>query len=119
MDSVTKVRTKIAEDGSEYHVLHDPCGIGGVFVNENPRRQRQATEFEPREFYACVFFPKYTNLGPAAPLKHTLVETLSTSREAAIIKFMDRGITGETWKQYQNAGWKVRKIKVSDLGPAR
>ena len=105
---------------TKFYPIRNKRGMGG-YITTKPKRQKQDRRFSPGAFYVVAFFPKLTGIGKARLWKHTLVETLSCSREAAIAKFMDRGISDkfETWENYRRAGWKVRRIRVSDLGPAR
>ena len=65
-----------------------------------------------------IFFPKITGLMKASVDFYGLHKTLSQSPEAAIAKFMDSIKQGETWDTYQDAGHRVRKVKISDLGDA-
>lgn len=104
----------------KFYAVRNKRGMGG-FVHTKPKRRKQDDRFEPGTFYAVVFFPKITGIGNARLWKHKLVETLSCTPQAAIAKFMDRGVKGkgETWENYRRAGWKVRRVQVSDLGPAR
>lgn len=101
-----------------YELDADKHGVGGIITVE-PKPREQDLTFRPNEFHAVVFFPKIEGIGPAEVRKHTLVETLSNSPEAAISKFMDNIREGATWEQYVEAGWKVRKILVSDGGPGK
>lgn len=96
-----------------YELVH-PGGPSGV-VLKKPRMKKQAKHFKSGEFYAAVFFPKITGIGDAL-LGWRLMETLSHTPEAAKAKYMDRIVKSETWETYEDAGWKIRKVKVSDLG---
>jgi hypothetical protein len=95
-------------------------GVGGI-IRGKIREKEQDRAFEPcDELYAVVFFPRIENLGPAVIWSSTLKETLSHTPATAIAKFMDRGASPndefETWESYAEAGWKVRRLKIADLG---
>jgi hypothetical protein len=104
------------EDPEDFYQLVHPGGPVGV-VKEKPNMKEQDSEFEPAVFYAVVFFPKIDSLGPAT-FYQTKIHTLSQSPEAAKMKFMDGILKGETWETYEDAGWRVRKVQISDLGDA-
>lgn len=106
-----------------YELIH-PGGPGGLFKEEGQdgkklrmKRQKQDKEFKTYEGYMVVFFPKITGIGPAH-IFNTDVHTLSNSPEAAKAKYMDRITKGEIWETYADAGWRIRKIRISDLGDA-
>lgn len=105
-----------AEEREYYRLVH-PGGPGGLML-EKPGLREQDAEFEPGEFYAVVFFPKIGGLGPASAHFPSTITTLSNSPEAAIVKFMDGILQGETWETYHDAGHRVRKVRVTDLGDA-
>lgn len=105
------------EDETKYYKLIHPGGPGGIML-EKPETQEQDKTFKSGGFYAVVFFPKITGLGKARADWPDTIETLSNSPEAAISKFMDGIKKGETWKTYEDAGHRVRKVKISDLGDA-
>ena len=106
------------EDGQDWTELEsEKDGIGGVMKGKMKYR-KQDKKFEPGNFYAVVFFPRIDGLQPASA-SWGVIETLSNSPETAIAKFMDRLAGGETWETYAKAGHKVRRVQVSDLGPAR
>ena len=102
---------------SKFYELVHPGGPRG-YVLKKPRRQKQDKKFEPGTFYAVIFFPKITGIGKASANWPRVMETLSQSPEAAISKFMDGIKQGETWETYQDAGHRVRQVKISDLGDA-
>ena len=103
-------------EGKFWELIH-PGGIRGV-VLEKPEMQEQDAEFEPGEFYAAVFFPKITGIGKASALWPRTVDTLSNSPKAAKVKYLDGIKKGETWETYADAGWRIRKVRVIDLGDA-
>lgn len=70
------------------------------------------------EGYAVVFFPRITGIGEATLGFPTVWETLSQTSEAAIAKFLDRIAKGQTWETYADAGHKVRKVRIDDMGDA-
>lgn len=110
--------TKLNKDG--LWGIHDPKGIGGVVRSKyRPKLRKQDKEFEAIDLYAVVFFPRLDHLGPATPYFHDLNNKLAQTPEAAIAKFMDGMAPGQNWEDYKRAGHKVRKIRISDGGPAR
>lgn len=99
-------------DTKFYELVH-PGGPGGLVLRK-PRMRKQAKRFKAVEFYAAVFFPKITGIGNAHGWH--LIDTLSQTPEAAKAKYLDGICKGETWATYEDAGWKIRKVKISDLG---
>ena len=92
-------------------------GVGGL-IHGDIKWREQDKEAEAHDYYVVVFFPKI-NLSFKATLKGWhFVDTLSCSREAAVMKFLDNKPEGETWATYETAGWRVRKVHVTDLGDA-
>ena len=106
-------KEKSGRDGDFYQLVH-PGGPGGV-VSEKPEMRAQDAAFEPAVLYAAVFFPKLTCLGHAQ-FRHADLTTLSKTPEAARTKFMDAIASGETWAVYHDAGWRIRKVEIQDLG---
>lgn len=103
---------------NKYYALIHPGAPRG-FLFKKPRvRKKQQKRFESGFFYAVIFFPKITGIGNASANFPRTTETLSQSPEAAISKFMDGIKQGETWETYHDAGHRVRKVKVTDLGDA-
>ena len=102
---------------NKYYKLIHPGGPRG-FLLEKPKRRKQDKKFKSAEFYAVVFFPKITGLGEASARWPNTISTISNSRKAAIVKFMDGITAGETWETYYDAGYRVRKINITDLGDA-
>ena len=100
------------EDFTEMVHPGAPTGlIGGCL-----QMREQDEIFEPAEYYAVVFFPRVDFLGPATAKWPSVLDTISNSPEASITKFMDRIVKSESWESYAEAGHKVRKILISDLG---
>ncbi len=99
-----------------YKLVHP--GAPGGLVLRKPRKRKQAKRAKSAEMYAVVFFPKITGIGPAHVDFYGVRTTLANSPEAAKVLFMDRIAKGEKWKRYAEAGHRVRKIKVLDLGDA-
>ena len=97
-----------------YELIH-PGGPKGVLL-QKPRRRKQNRRAKPAEMYAVVFFPKITGIGPARLHSYCVRTTLANSPKAAKILFMDKIIKGEKWKTYHDAGHRVRKVKITDLG---
>lgn len=91
-------------------------GIGGVLAGKL-RYKKQDRRALPDFGYAVIHFPRIHGIGKAAI--HLYVrETLAYSPEVAVAKFMDHIARSETWATYYKAGWRVRKIKLTDLGDA-
>lgn len=105
---------KAAKRTRFYSLDHKKHGVGGVSTVK-PTKRKQDRRALSSVRYAMVFFPKVHGIGVATlgwdtPLVHR--------RETAPVVFMD-GIgvrEGETLKQYEDAGWRLRKIKIVDLG---
>ena len=106
------------ETEAKYFELIHPGAPRGI-VTRKPRLKKQDKRFKPGEFYAVVFFPKITGLGPATAKFPSLMETLAQSPEAAITKFLDKIAQSQTWETYYDAGHRVRKVKVMDLGDVK
>jgi hypothetical protein len=88
-------------------------GMGGL-ITTPPTRRKQDRRARPLEGYTVAFFPKINGIGPAYIHHHDFL--ISKTPKAAITKYMDRLAPTCTWAQMSAAGWKVRKIKVMDLG---
>ena len=101
-----------------YALVHPGGPRGGVIATaKRPmRRRKQDRRAKAFDGYAVIFFPKITNLGKAR-ISQMVWNTLAQTPEAAISKFMD-GMKGETWETYHDAGHRVRKVRLSDLGDA-
>lgn len=105
----------------KFYVIRNKRGVGGVSLTK-PSPVKQASRFAPECFYAVVFFPKIKGIGGPVLYKGTVAETISITKKAAIAKFMDRGNIDkpkpkrEIWSTYVAAGWKVRRIRITDLG---
>ncbi len=106
----------MSADKRFYALIH-PGGPGGL-VLEKPEMREQDEKFESDDFYAVVFFPKITGIGNACLHYTALTETLANSPEAARVKFMDRIAKKEKWETYVDAGHKIRRIQIIDLGDA-
>jgi hypothetical protein len=104
------------ESGKFYALVH-PGGPKGI-TSRKPEMRRQDAEALPAEGYAVVFFPKLTTFGQAMMNFPRISETFSQTPEAAIVKFMDGIIKSEKWETYFDAGHRVRKVRVIDLGDA-
>lgn len=77
--------------------------------------RKQDKKFPTEIFYAAVFFPKIKDMKThCAP--YIIRETSAYTAAKAKALFLARTIGG--WKKYQSAGWKIRKIKIMDMGPA-
>lgn len=118
MDSTHTSGETMTDDPKKFYALIHPGAPGGV-VTKEPEMREQDAEFEPSDYYAVVFFPKITGIGKAQVWFHQIAPTISCSPEAAKAKFMDRPKSVKealSWEQYEEAGWKIRKIRISDLG---
>lgn len=105
------------EKASKFYQLVHPGGPGGLLTTK-PKLRKQDKRAKSKEGYAVVFFPKITQLGAAAIWHREVAETFSQSAEAAQAKFMDGIKQGETWETYHDAGHRVRRVRVIDLGDA-
>jgi hypothetical protein len=97
--------------------LRHPGALRGVLPEEPAFREQDATA-EPVEHYAVVFFPKITGIGHADLRWPSVLETLSRTPDAAICKFLDRLVHGKKWETYHDAGHRVRRVLITDLGDA-
>ena len=97
-----------------YELVH-PGAPRGIFTEE-PKLREQDKEALPTEGYVVCFFPKLDCLGPATLGWYDVMSSFSQTPEAAIAKFMDRIRQGEKWETYADAGHKVRRVRVIDLG---
>lgn len=96
-----------------------PGAPGGISLKRpRPRLRKQDKRALPVDMYAVVFFPKITTMGRASVSFYGVNGTLATSPQTAIAKFMDSTAKGQKWRTYQNAGHRVRKIRVVDMGDA-
>lgn len=100
-----------------YQLHPDGGGPGGVVLRK-PRPRKQDRRAQSAEMYAVIFFPKITGIGKAHVHFYGVHESLAQSPEAAKVKFMDRIRKGEKWETYAQAGHRVRKIKIVDMGDA-
>lgn len=100
-----------------YQLNQKKHGVGGVtFTNPKPRKQdRRAISSEG---YAVIFFPKVYGIGKADVDMFGLDRSLSSSPEAARVKFLDGLAKGERWSSYEKAGHRVRKVRIMDMGDA-
>lgn len=99
-----------------YYALNPKVlGVMGIVKGE-PVLREQDEQAIAEEFFAVVFFPRLELLGPARVNFFGL--HLSQSREAAIVKFLDSMALEQTWEEYERAGHKVRRVRVTDLGDA-
>lgn len=101
----------------KYYRLCHPGGPGGIML-EKPELREQDKEAQSAEGYAVVFFPKISRLSPATMNWPRVSETISQTPEAAIVKFMDGLAKSCTWERYHDAGHRVRKVRLVDLGDA-
>lgn len=101
---------------TKYYKLIHPGGMGGVIVGKPSIKKKQDKRAKPLYMYLAVFFPKITKIGPASIYGHDATFRMASTPKAAIMKFMDGGPKKEKWKTYQDAGWKIRKIKIMDQG---
>lgn len=107
---------------SKYYKLWELTHPGGpkglINRRQKPKERKQDNRATSCEGYAVIFFPKITGIGKANMWMWRTVETVSQTPEAAIIKFMDKIKKGEKWETYYDAGHRVRKVRLVDLGDA-
>jgi len=96
-------------------------GIGGLIKGFIKEREQDAVA-EPWEGYVVAFFPKIEGIGSARVSYAGPPHTLAQTPEAAISKFMDgvcsTGPGSSDWAGYHDAGHRVRKVRIIDLGDA-
>jgi hypothetical protein len=97
--------------------LVHPGAPGGVVLRK-PRRRKQDKRATAADMYAVVFFPRIDVLGKARVGFYEVRGTLSNSPEAAKTRFMDGIAKGEKWETYAEAGHRVRRVRISDMGDA-
>ena len=79
--------------------------------------REQDAEFPAEEMYCVVFFPRVSGM-PTAVSPYMLQSTAASTPEKAKMLFVG-GLGGDAgWDEYAEAGWKVRKVRVIDLGDA-
>ena len=105
------------EERKYFRLLTETVGVGGIML-EKPTLQEQDKEATPAEGYVVAFFPRIGQLGPATLSWPRVSETFSQTPETAIARFMDGIKKGEEWERYQEAGHRVRKVRLIDLGDA-
>lgn len=105
----------MAETETKFYELVHPGGPKGLVTREPAMREQDETAKEI-DGYAVVFFPKLDVLGPAKIWFRDIQETFSQTPEAAKAKYMDGIKLGETWETYEDAGHRLRKVRVVDLG---
>lgn len=80
--------------------------------------REQEKEFPPEEMYCVVFFPRVSGMPTVVIYPYMLQSTAASTPEKAKMLFVG-GLGGDAgWDQYAEAGWKVRKVRVVDLGDA-
>ncbi len=97
-----------------YSLDHKKHGIGGV-TSIKPARRKQDAKAKSSIRYAMVFFPKIDGIGPAT-LDWDVKLTMRP--ESADVVFMDNIARDDDLKTYKSAGWRLRKIKLIDMGDA-
>ena len=100
-----------------YELVH-PGGWKGLLTRKPRMKKRQDRRAKSLEAYVAVFFPKITGLGPAGIQHYDIANRIARTPEAAKVKYLDGIIKGEKWETYADAGWKIRKVKIIDLGDA-
>lgn len=114
--------TKTVKIGKKKWYELDPKkhGVAGLQPHmPKPRKEdRRATSWEG---YAVIFFPQYQIRMKADVGFRNTNETLSQTPEAARVKFADciggPDSPDKKWLTYHKAGHRVRRIRVTDLGP--
>lgn len=86
-------------------------------LDKKPEPRPQDKEARPAELYCVAFFPKI-NIGSADINFYSLDRTLSQSPETAVAKFMDGMAKDQKWETFSDAGHRVRKVRIIDLGDA-
>ncbi len=105
------------DGSSKFFELVHPGGPKGILQGE-PKMREQDKSARDGEGYVVCFFPRITGIGAANLNYPGALETFSQTPEAAVMKFMDRIKRGEKWETYRDAGHRVRKVKIVDLGDA-
>jgi hypothetical protein len=105
----------MSEEQNRFWQLVHPGAPRGLVCKE-PEFREQDAEALPVEGYAVIFFPKISGLGRATMAFYSAERTFSQTPEAAITKFLDGLSKGQTWETYADAGHKVRRVKMIDLG---
>ena len=101
----------------KFYALVHPGAPGGI-VLKKPRARKQAKRAKSEEMYCVVFFPKITGIIEATVNFYGIRTTMANTPEAAKVFFMDRIAKGEKWETYHDAGHRIRKVRVIDLGDA-
>ena len=83
--------------------------------NSQLRYRKQDKSFPDETMYVAVFFPKIEGMKAKCPA-YCVHETAALTANKAKAKFLATTIGG--WKKYHTADWQIRKIKVTDMGPA-
>lgn len=77
--------------------------------------KKQDKKFPTETMYAVVFFAKV--VGPGTRIyPHGMIETCAHTASKAKHLFLGR--TSDNWRRLKGSGWQVRKIRITDLGPA-
>ena len=97
-----------------YKLIHPGAPYG--LLLRKPRARKQARRAKSAEMFAVIFFPKITGIMNAQVGFYNL--RLSQTPEAARVKFMDDIKKGEKWATYADAGHRVRRVRIIDLGDA-
>ena len=109
-------KTRSSDDNRPYWVFYpDGTGISGVTFKP-PKMRPQHKRAKPVKGYAVVFFPKVSTLPTTEIWGRDIRETFAATPNAAKVKFMDRLSKSCKWKQYHEAGHRIRKVKIIDLG---
>lgn len=101
-----------------FYELHPDGGGPRGLVTFKPKRRKQDRRAKPIEMFAVIFFPKISGIGKATMYFYAVDGTLAQSPEAARVKFMDRIKQGEKWETYAEAGNRIRRVRLIDLGDA-
>ena len=107
----------MSKDTKFYALIH-PGGPGGLVAGKPRMKKKQDRRAKSLEAYVAVFFPKITGIGPATVWGHNVADRAAQTPEAAKVKYLDGLAKGETWETYADAGWRIRRIKIVDLGDA-
>jgi hypothetical protein len=101
-----------------FQLVHPGAPRGIVRSRSGLKMRKQDRRAKSDEMYAVVFFPKITGIGKAQIGFYSLRDTLSATPEAAKARFMDGIARGEKWETYHDAGHRIRRVKVIDMGDA-
>lgn len=89
--------------------------LGGLLIKK-PKLRKQDRRAKAVEMYLVAFFPRFTGIGRAAIWHTQAAHDLASSPETAIAKHMDCMAAEHTWDKARKAGWRLRRVKIIDMG---